>query len=361
MTGSYLLSVPFLFCSLSLFAHQASVPAPTGSPAVSTAGKRIILSVVVNDKSKTPVTGLQQADFTIFDNQQPQKILSFEAAGQSTSVDAATEIILVIDSVNTSFSRVALGRAEVAKLLRRDGGKLSQPVSISFFSDAGLDIQKMASRDGNALAAYLDQHGNPLRSLRRSQGFYGAADRADLSVHALGQLADYEAKRPGRKVVVWISPGWPLLSGPNVRLTDKAEQGIFNAIVATSTLLRQARITLNDVDPSGTSDAGGFRTFYYQEFLKPVKEPNKAQLGNLALQVLATQSGGRVLNSSNDIAGEVESCVRDAGAGYVLSYNSGPSDDAGEYHSIDVKIARPELKAQTRSGYYAQPARPHNP
>ena len=194
----------------------------------------------------------------------------------------------------------------------------------------------------------------------RSQGFYGANDRLQLSLRALGQLAQYETRRPGRKIVIWIGPGWPLLSGPRVELSSKDEQRIFDSVVSFSQALRRARITLYSVDPLGTADAGRGQTFFYEEFLKEVTEPKQVHLGNLALQVLATHSGGLVLNSSNDVAGEIAKCVTDANGFYVLSYDGLAADEPNQYHALELTVARPGLKARTRSGYYATvlPTRP---
>lgn len=41
--------------------------------------RQITLDVVVTDKSGKPVAGLQQQDFTLLDNKEPNKILSFNA------------------------------------------------------------------------------------------------------------------------------------------------------------------------------------------------------------------------------------------------------------------------------------------
>ncbi len=345
----------FFFFSVPEFSQQTAAIAP---PAPDT---RITLDVVVKDKSGTPVSGLQQQNFTILDDKQPQNILSFEAVGGTASADDGLEMILVVDALNTGFQRVSYGRQQVEKFLRQDNGKLVRPLSIDFLSDSGLSIQNTASRDGNALIAYMEQHPSGLRTSGRSQGFYGAADRAQLSLRSLGQLAEYEAKRPGRKMVIWLSPGWALLTGPRVQLTSKDQQNIFQTVVALSTQLRQARIALYAVDPLGTTDAGRFRTFYYEQYLKGVSGPSKVQFANLALQVLADQSGGRVLNSNNDIASEIETCIRDANAYYVLSFEPRPADGPDDYHAIEVKLDQPQLKAQTRAGYYAQPNKPRTP
>jgi len=343
-----LIAIVLLSSSSILLAQQGAHPA-----------NPLTLDVVVNDKSGMPVPGLTQQDFTILDNKQPQKILSFEAVGQTASPANGPAIILLIDAVNTSFSKVAYARDQLNKFLQRENGKLAHPTSIAVLSDSGLTMQDAPSTDGNALMAYLDQHQTGLRTSRRSQGFYGAAERAELSLRSLTELAEVEARRPGRKIVIWISPGWALLTGPRVIIASQQQQGIFNSVVSLSAQLRQSRITLYSVDPLG-SDASTFRTSYYREFLKGISGPSKAQFGDLALQVLAVQSGGRVFNSSNDVAGEIERSVRDANAYYVLSYVPPPADGPNEYHAINVQLARPDLKAQTRTGYYAQPPGPNH-
>ncbi|MGB8771805.1 MAG: VWA domain-containing protein [Candidatus Korobacteraceae bacterium] len=326
------------------------------------ANHRITLDVVVADRSGHALAGLQQQDFTLLDDKQPQKIVSFHAvAGASATADPPVEVILVVDEVNTSFRNVEIERQQIQKLLSQNGGELVRPVSIVFFSDAGATIRNTPSRDGKTLIADLNQNKNALRTSGRAQGFYGAVDRLNLSLRALGQLADYEAARPGRKLVVWISPGWPLFSGPNVELSSKDQQQLFNSIVAVSDELRRARITLYDVDPLGMEDEVGVRTSYYKDFVKGVSAARQVRVGNLALQVLAYQSGGLVLNSNNDVAGEIATCIADANAFYVLSFDGAVGDAPNEYHALEIKIDKPGLAARTRSGYYAQPERVRTP
>lgn len=339
-------SIPLLCLLVSSGLAQQSVPS----------ARRITLDVVVTDKSGKPVSGLEQKDFKLLDNKQPQKILSFEAVtGGAATADPPVEVILLSDEVNTAFTNVSVERGQIQKFLAQGGGELPRPVSLAFLTDSGIRISDITTQDGKALIAELDQNKNGLRSITRDQGFYGADDRVGLSLKALQQLAAYEAPRPGRKLVIWVSPGWPLLTGPNEILTSKEQQGIFNQIVAISDSLRRGRITLDTIDPLGTNDAGGFRTFYYEQFVKGVKKPGQAQIGNLALQAIATQSGGRVLNSDNDVAGEIATCVADSNAFYVLTFEGLPGDGPDEYHSLQIKLDRPGLKTYARTGYYAQP------
>jgi VWFA-related protein len=341
------------------FAQQNAAPSSsggqTGTPAAARAENTdsgITLNVVVIDKSGKPVTGLQQQDFTVLDDKLPQKILSFHAVEAASSA-APVRVILLVDTVNASFPAVASAREEIAKFLRQNDGKLAQPVSTVFFTDDGAKTQNEPTRDGNAAAALLDKTESNLRTITRASGFYGAAERLNLSLRTLGLIMQEEAPIPGKKLLIWISPGWPMLSGPGVEISREEQQRLFNLIVGLSTGLREEDITLYNVDPLGTADAGGFRTFFYKDFVKGVKAAKNVQTGNLSLQVLAYQSGGRVLNSSNDVANEIASCVTDANAYYVLSFDSPPPDGPVQYHGLEIKIGKPGLTARTQTGYYA--------
>jgi VWFA-related protein len=344
LPGSAQQSVPF---------NQVTDAPP--APLAPTGGQSIHIDVIVTDKSGTPVSGLRQQDFTLLDDKQPRAITSFlgtEDTGKPT--EPPVQVIFLVDAVNSGVREVTQGRQELERFLRRDDGKLALPTSLVIFTDISTMIQPQPGHDGNAMADGLEKNQTGLRVNGRSQGFYGAVDRFQMSIRALQQITAYEARQPGRKLLIWLSPGWPLLSGPGVIMTPKDQETTFNEVVTMSRILREARMTLYSIDPSGMGDAGTPRTFYYEDFLKGVPYPNKVNAANLALQVLAVQSGGKVLNSNNNIANLIASCLVDAKAFYTLSFDSSPADHPDEYHSLEVKIAKAGLTAHTRTGYYAQ-------
>jgi len=353
------LSVVLLVLSVLGFAQRSVSSAPDAPLAEATAhtavDRRISLDVVVTDKSGKPVSGLQQQDFTLLDDKQPKPITSFRAVNETVEPDdSPMQAILLVDAVNTSFMTVSHQRQELENFLRQDGGKLLMPTSLVFLTDKSTEIKPVPTRDGNALADSLKANASSLRVIGRSTGFYGAVERAQISLRMLEGLTAYERTQPGRKLLIWLSTGWPLLSGPNTYLSEKDQQGLFSTIVALSATLRRARMTVYSIDPVGTADAGSFRTFFYESFLKGVKSAKSVQNGNLGLQVLAVQSGGLVLTSSNDIVTSMAKCVDDAKAFYILSFDSPPADNPNEYHNLQIKIDKPGLTARTRTGYYAQ-------
>jgi VWFA-related protein len=353
---------PFLLLPLFAVGQNTSTPQLQPRPATPSvpapgANRQITLDVKVTDKSGTPVRGLQKQDFTLMDDKRAQSIVSFQAVDSAapSQSDPPVEVVLVVDAVNATPQAVAYERGEIKKFLLRNGGQLAQPVSLVVFADADTKVQNASSRDGNALAALYDQYETGVRSINRSQGYWGATERFDMSLKTLTEIAEAARTRPGRKLVIWVSPGWPLLTGPDTELSHKTSQEIFDAIVSFSTLLRQARVTLYSVDPLGVADAGGIRITYYEEFLKGVASPSRAVPADLSLQVLAAQSGGRVVNSSNDITTEIAECAADADAFYVLSFNASRADEPNEYHALEVKVTKPGVKVRARSGYYSQP------
>lgn len=362
MPAAFRAVIALVFCfSLSLFAQDNPPPAaalnspqrPEPHPEVN---RHVMLDVVVTDKSGHPVPGLLQSDFTLLDDKQPQPITSFRAVEETgAAADPPLQVILLVDAVNTGYQGVVYQRNELIKLLQHNNGHLALPMSLILLSDTSTQIQPTPSRDGNALVAALNANQSGLRIIGRSQGFYGGADRVQISIKALEQLIAFETKQPGRKLLIWLSPGWPLLSGPNVQMTEKGRESIFRTVVSLSTALREARITLYSIDPAGMSDAGSTRTFYYESFLKGVPSANKVDNGNLGLQVLAVQSGGRVFNSSNDVARLISNCLDDSKAFYTLTFDSPRADHPDEYHSLQIQIGKPKLTARTRTGYYAQP------
>jgi VWFA-related protein len=189
--------------------------------------------------------------------------------------------------------------------------------------------------------------------LRRSTGFYGASERANLSLHALTQLAAREGARPGRKLIFWISPGWPLLSGPAVSLTATQKRQIYASVVQITTQLRQNRITLYALNAWGAAESL-IRSEYYQGFIKPLVKPYEAEIGNMALQVFARQSGGLVVNS-NDLGGLLKRALEDTSAYYEIVYDRPATELTDEFHPVEVHVDRPGLTVRTIHGYYSRP------
>jgi VWFA-related protein len=119
--------------------------------------------------------------------------------------------------------------------------------------------------------------------------------------------------------------------------------------------MREARMALYSVALTDSSIGAGTHTTLYQDYLKGVASPLRADTGDLALKVLALQSGGRILGPDNDLAGQIGMCVAEANAFYTISFNPPGAEHANEYHDLKVQLSQPGLTARTNTGYYNQP------
>jgi len=366
MNSFYRAPAVLLYCLCFSFSAVAQQPAPiepapgaTHVPLTSSAspaGNDLLLDVVVTDKSGKPVAGLSQQDFTVLDNKQPTDILAFHAHKAADTppgqVDASTEIIFILDEANAPYERATDAIQNLETYLKRNKGQLDHPVSVGILTDSGLQLQTQPTLDGNALAAAIAQQGQARRNIELGT-VGGTFQRLQLSIDATRDLIAKEKSKPGRKMVIWISPGWPLIN-PRQILTDDQQQQVFNTAILLSTGARDARITFYSVDSLGAAGIGEHST-YYQNYTAGLTRPHDAAFGDLGLQVLVTQTGGRAIFGDDFIATSLQHCVDDLSAFYTLAIKPAPTDHPKQFHELSVKVAQPGFKVRTRSGYYAQP------
>ena len=199
-------------------------PRTAVAPATDATEGHIHLDVVVTDKAGKAVPGLALKDFTLLDDGQPASILSFHAIDAAPkAAGRPAEVILVLDTVNLPLQTVARTRVGIASFLRQNGGHLAQPVSIFVFNDDGVKVLAQPSMDGNALATQLEHADSQLRVIGRSAQ-YGGFDRFDLSLQWISAIAQSQAKRPGKKLLVWAGPGCPLLDRATINISLKDQQ-----------------------------------------------------------------------------------------------------------------------------------------
>ena len=314
---------------------------------------KIKLDVMVDDGAGKPVTGLQPWDFKILDNNQPRKVLSFRAFNDAgIKPDPPVEVVLVIDLVNLPFPQVAITRQEIERFLKANDGQLKQPVTLLLLSDAGVRVQPRPSVDGNALVSVVSQIKGNVRTVDSAMGGEGLLERFQLCARQMAAIAENEARKPGRKLLIWVGPGWPMLNrGELGYYSEKDQRRYFDGIVELSTRLREARMVVYSVAPS----TGGDTSIRYQDYLKGVKSPRDSDPGDLALKVLATQTGGRIFGPNNDLASQIERCIADANNFYRISFDPPAADQADEYHDLKVTVSS-TVTVRTNSGYYSEPA-----
>jgi VWFA-related protein len=266
--------------------------------------------------------------------------------------DPPVEVVLLLDITNTPLAVVGNERNQIESFLRRNGGRLTQPTSLMIFDDRGVKGQPQPTKDGNRLADELNKADSTMHSMLLTE--QTEPNRTTLSLNALQQITDAENKS-GRTILIWIGHGWPMLENSHYLFTERDHGPWFDRVVTTSGELREARITLYSIYPTDPGTTDEPRVQHYRSFLKGVSSVNQVRPGDLALPVLAIHSGGRALDTPADLGDQIANCIAEAKSYYTLSFDPANAKHVDEYHELAVRVDKPQIKARTITGYYAEP------
>ena len=340
---------------------------------------RIILNVEVDDASGKPLTDLTQGDFTLFDNDQPRKLVGVSAVQGESAPSAPPHVIVVLDEVNNFSKSLRAEEKELERFLKEGEGPLAYPVSIGIFYGVRIDTGP-ASRNREELLADLKGRAGDLHAtgcitgedqsenttVRSVAGAAGGGYRAEsaqkltclnsrfiYSVMALRELVQTQVDVPGRVILIWIGSGWPQLTNRSFSPDPpEVKQSFFAQLVSLSSALREAQVTVDAV--ASPQDLPYPRAPMDDSFFDGIAHEDQVRAGNLGLHALAHQTGGRILGDVRDVAGQIKTCVGDANSYYVLTFDSPPAAAFGEYHSLAVKVDKPGLEVRTNTLYYGE-------
>jgi len=360
----------------------------------------VLLDVVARRKSGDTIPDLKASDFVLRDNKKEVQETDFKLSA-TPSDSQNSQIVFVLDAMNSSLAELGKSEDALEGFLALHGGHLDRPASILVVSDSEprgaadqttgptsnntaihqrqLFVHRIpANLDGAVLAQSLKEYKTRPHRILDAQGGIGQAERVRLSLEALSFIANAQTSVPGAKVVLWLGPGWPFLA----RSDAKSSEQLFDSVIYFSNILRSARMILYSIDPRGViakdnsaateglllnSRAGSMRAnghapgipielsnTYYAEFLKGVKEAKQSNPNDLALQVLAYQSGGLVLKDNNDIGAMIRRCAGDATSLYTLSYVPAHGSGTDSYHELQISLTKSSQPLRTRTGLYAK-------
>jgi hypothetical protein len=173
------------------------------------------------------------------------------------------------------------------------------------------------------------------------------------SLAALDGIALQQLNRGGRTIVIWVGPGWPLLSETEfAKFSPKARKSYFDEVVSVLHDLRAAQIT---VDTLGAHDpAQPESALAVSSIPTGTTSTESARPDSLALPILAQQTGGQVI-ASNNVSADLGKLLDDADWYYALSFFPPPAQNGVELRSLEVKVNRPGLNVRTMTTYYIEP------
>ena len=298
------LCLTLLASSCQLWAQEKG-PAP---PSFSVTSNLVRLLVTVRDQATGAiVTNLNKDDFHVSDDSVEQTISVFE---RNTSVPLS--IALLVDTSGSTNKDIAYETGSILKFLHalKEAGNPDDALAVySFNWQVKMEL------------GYTRNEQRAERVMRQMHG-EGGTSLYDAIYLVSNDLAD----RDGRHVLVVVTDGGDTTS------YKKFEDAVKAAIRSEAVLYPIVVVPIE-------SDAG------------------RNLGGEHALETMAQATGGRTFYPAG--AGELDRAfteiLHELRTEYLLGYYPRlPRALTNAYHAVQVTVRRPELKAITRSGYYAQ-------
>ena len=408
-------------------APLAAQPAPAGEPPAAPPAESappaeeffesievnvVNVDVYVTDKKGNRVTGLQKGDFELLEDGKPIQITNFYSVEEGRALagtpgaaapappsepvpavaavevpeDQRLHLVVYIDNFNIKvfdrnrvfasireFLRTKLSRNDRVMLMTYDREPhvrrpfTSDPTTIA---SALFELEKLSAMGNSAerdradvLREIKDAEDATYATLRARTYAESVFNDLTFSIDSIKNLVSSLAGVPGRKAILYVSSGLPLVAGEDVfhAIQDKwssatsaiMESRNYDATRRYQELIAQAnanRISFYTVDAGGlrmsTSISAENATADASAFVDSIHWSNLQG----SLQLMAERTGGKAIYNTNDPARGLEIVGTDFRTYYSLGYSPAHSGD-GRYHKIDVKTRRKDLVVRHRDGY----------
>ena len=376
---------------------QDAAPPPGGSFTLTVNANIVLTNVVVRDKKTGAVVkGLKASDFTVLENNKPQKIASFDYQ----NVDQAAAL---------AEKTTAGGKASIADLLERnfaaDPKELKDHRLIVMFFDMSTLQDDDTDRAVEAAEKYVNTQMQPAdlvslvsfsTALQLDQDF--TADKAAL-LHGLAQYNGSDQTAFGNGNVGGVTNGtsddastFTADDTEYVNLNTDRELYAIRQVAKSLERVEQRKSMLyfsgglarNGIENqaslrAATNEAAKANMAIYSvdarglQALPPVGDATQGSLRGTAaytgtavanqftanfssqelLSTLATDTGGKAFFDSNDFGPAFQQVQHDTEAYYILGYHSTDQRKDGAFRHLTIKVNRSDLKLEYRPGYYA--------
>ena len=191
---------------------------------------------------------------------------------------------------------------------------------------------------------------------RGDENFYEQLHRRriDMTLRSLEAIGDHLAGVAGRKNLVWISGGVPVLTyGARDRWTINYEPQIRAAaqrLASQNVAVYAVQASGLQVGLLGTASTAEGTSRGQTDQLRPMTRESDLRLWS-TMDVLAEVTGGRSLRNTNDLAVGVASAESDMRASYSLGFYVPDNDE--RWRDLKVRVKRAGVRVLHRQGYMA--------
>ena len=360
----------------------------------------VLTNVIVRDKKTGAVVkDLKASDFTVLENNKPQKIASFDyqnvndaaILAEKNTVSGQSDTKKIADLLNNDMAanpndlrdhRLMVFFFDLSSMQPEDIeravesaknflDKQMQPadlvalvsLSTGLTMDQDFTADKVALRKG--LGKYDGTEGTGFTAGGTTGTTEGTADDAssfvaddseyaslntDRELYAIQQIAKSLERVDSRKSMLYFSGGLTrqgIENQASMRAATNAAVKANMAIYSIDTRGLQALSPLGDASTGSLRGKSAYNGAAMQSQLS----------GNFSSQetlgTLASDTGGKLFTDSNDFAPAFQQVQHDTEAYYILGFRSTNPARDGSFRHLTVKLNRSDAKLEYRPGYYA--------
>jgi VWFA-related protein len=214
---------------------------------------------------------------------------------------------------------------------------------------------------GGINASFAEQIAYLMQRFEREMQNYARDERIRMTLAALRDIARYLAGQNGRKSLLWFSAGFPIgVSGFDAVDLDTSRM-YADQLRETTNLLSDAHVAIYTIDARGlvtgklgdVTDHGPTDRIAGPEANRTLAEETYQRFNEEAtMERVALDTGGQFFRD-NDFERAIELSIRDSSTYYLLGYYPSDKKWDGKFRRIQVKVNRPGIRLQHRSGYFA--------
>lgn len=360
----------------------------------------VLVDVVVTDKNGHPIPNLKREDFTVFEDKVPQKVGTFDyedlsgtfetVKGSSNKIEHPAELI---NLSKTPPEQVPLQQFQHHRLMILFFDLSSMPVedliqaqaSARKFIESQLSPADLVAVVVNASSLkVLQNFTNDPKALTETLQKLNIGDSANLAELGVSTSDDsttldvsdpftadetqFNVFNTDRKLAAIESVGKMFRYLPEKKFLIYYSSGISTTGVENQSQIRATVDTLNQsgtsmyaVDarglialPPGGDSSQGSASGNSNYSGKAVRDQYSALANSQeTLTTLALDTGGKVLQDTNDLGQVFEAVRKDSTSYYLLGYNSSNPKRDGKFRRIRVEVNIPGAHLKYRQGYFA--------
>ncbi len=377
-----------LVCPLALLIGQSPQQTDTQSPASPNpaltlhADTRIVLAdVTVTDRHGNAVHGLPAADFQVFDNNQPQRIASFEEHTDEhitttnsalPSPDTATNDhqhlppilnVVLLDTTNLELPDQMYLHIQLTRFIK--ALPPGQPIAI-FARHGDYTTLLQPFTDVHALLQAAIDRAIP-RILVVGREYRSDAD-------TLRQIGIYLRQVPGRKNILWFTGGStaflldglaaltsaaPMGPAPNSAQAAANQSATAPAVPLTTPSVGEGADVLRDV----YDELEAARIAIYPIDARGLTTEGDVALGPQQTEMVQTAdaTGGEAILNRNSLALAAAHILSTDSSSYTLTWSPDNFHYDNKWHNIRITLRRSDLHLSYRRGYFADKPHPLPP